>query len=194
MMMIHEFGGLRSAWFDGLRLPRIHEDYYEKRSRLFTPLTKNDIDATSCLIQHLLYYTMNTRMSMKKNFFVTSILAIGMLMAFMSSSEAFAPAAQMSRTVPMTSSAQNMLPVASLSDASSLDSLTAPLESALSSSSIDMSAATLDPTTILSDVLGLFIGTPIILLVPIVAALGVAGLLAWGIVSYANPEVEDDEM
>jgi hypothetical protein len=39
-----------------------------------------------------------------------------------------------------------------------------------------------------------FIGTPIILLVPIVAALAVAGIIAWGIVAYANPEVEDDEI
>jgi hypothetical protein len=59
---------------------------------------------------------------------------------------------------------------------------------------MDLSAATLDPTTVLSDVLGVFIGTPIILLVPIVAALAVAGILAWGIVAYANPEVEDDEI
>jgi hypothetical protein len=59
---------------------------------------------------------------------------------------------------------------------------------------MDLSATTLDPTTVLSDVLGVFIGTPIILLVPIVAALAVAGIIAWGIVAYANPEVEDDEI
>mmetsp|Transcript_76964 Transcript_76964/g.223459 ORF Transcript_76964/g.223459 Transcript_76964/m.223459 type:complete len:113 (-) Transcript_76964:102-440(-) len=61
------------------------------------------------------------------------------------------------------------------------------------SSSMDLSAATLDPTTILSDILGGLLGTPAILLVPIVAALGVASLIAFFIVSYANPEVEDDE-
>ena len=59
---------------------------------------------------------------------------------------------------------------------------------------MDLSAATLDPTSVLSDVLGVFIGTPVILLVPILAALGVAALLAYGIVAYANPEVEDDEI
>jgi hypothetical protein len=37
------------------------------------------------------------------------------------------------------------------------------------------------------------IGSPAILLVPIVAALGVAGLIAFLIVSYASPQVEDDE-
>ncbi|KAL3923627.1 MAG: hypothetical protein SGILL_001551 [Bacillariaceae sp.] len=63
---------------------------------------------------------------------------------------------------------------------------------AASSSSMDLSAATLDPTTILSDVLSGVLGTPIILAVPIVAALGVASLIAWFIVSYANPEVDDD--
>lgn len=88
-----------------------------------------------------------------------------------------------------------MVPVdfSSLDSADSLtSSLTAPLSSA--SSSIHLSADTLDPTTILSDVLGVFIGTPVILLVPILAALAVAGVLAWGIVAYANPEVEDDEI
>jgi hypothetical protein len=34
---------------------------------------------------------------------------------------------------------------------------------------------------------------PLILAVPIVAALGVVGLIAWIIVSYASPVVEDDE-
>lgn len=61
------------------------------------------------------------------------------------------------------------------------------------SSSIDVSVGTWDPTTALSDVLGSFIGSPAILLVPIGAALGVVGLVAWFIVSYANPVVEDDE-
>jgi hypothetical protein len=56
-----------------------------------------------------------------------------------------------------------------------------------------VSAATLDPTTVLSDLLGGLLGTPAILLIPIVAALGVASLIAFFIVSYANPEVEDDE-
>lgn len=61
-------------------------------------------------------------------------------------------------------------------------------------SSIQISAATLDPTTMLSDILGGLLGTPAILMVPILAALGVASLIAFFIVSYANPEVEDDEI
>ena len=88
-----------------------------------------------------------------------------------------------------------MVPV-DFSSLDSVDSLTSSLTAPLSSvsSSIHLSADTLDPTTILSDVLGVFIGTPVILLVPILAALAVAGVLAWGIVAYANPEVEDDEI
>lgn len=61
------------------------------------------------------------------------------------------------------------------------------------SSSIELSALTLDPTTIVSDILGGLLGTPAILLVPILAALGVASLIAYLIVSYANPEVENDD-
>ena len=116
-------------------------------------------------------------------------LMLAFCVAIISSCEAFAPA-QIPMTTRMTVSAQNMLPVPQMD---SVDSLTTSL-SPVASSSMDLSASTLDPTTILSDVLGVFIGTPIILLVPIVAALGVAGLLAYGIVAYANPEVEDDEI
>lgn len=60
------------------------------------------------------------------------------------------------------------------------------------SSSSLVSLATLDPTTILSDVLGGLIGGPAILLVPIIAALTIAGVIAFLIVSYANPADEDD--
>ena len=60
------------------------------------------------------------------------------------------------------------------------------------SSSELLSVATLDPTTVLSDVLGGLLGSSAILAVPIVAALSVAGLIAFLIVSYANPEDEDD--
>lgn len=66
--------------------------------------------------------------------------------------------------------------------------------SIFSTSSVELSTATLDPTTILSDIFGTIIGTPLILFVPIIVALGVAGILVFGIVSYANPEVEDDEI
>jgi hypothetical protein len=54
-----------------------------------------------------------------------------------------------------------------------------------------VSATTLDPTTFFQNVLGLFLNTPIILAVPIVVGVGVAGTLAWLIVAYANP-VEDN--
>jgi hypothetical protein len=59
-------------------------------------------------------------------------------------------------------------------------------------SSTALSAATIDPTTILTDIFGAFLNTPLILAVPIFAALAVASLLAYGVVSYANP-VEPDE-
>ena len=61
------------------------------------------------------------------------------------------------------------------------------------SSSMDISAATLDPTSVLTDLLSGLLTTPAILAVPIVAALGVASLIAFLIVAYANPQVEDDE-
>jgi hypothetical protein len=51
---------------------------------------------------------------------------------------------------------------------------------------------TLDPTTILSDVFSNVLGTPLILAIPVVAALGVATLLAFLIVSYASPAEEED--
>ena len=64
--------------------------------------------------------------------------------------------------------------------------------SSSSSSTELLSVATLDPTTVLSDALGGLLGSSLILAVPIVAALSVAGLIAFFIVSYANPEDEDD--
>jgi len=57
---------------------------------------------------------------------------------------------------------------------------------------MSLSAATLDPTTFLSDVLGGILGTPIILAIPIVAAIAVASLIAFFIISYANPAEEDE--
>ena len=62
---------------------------------------------------------------------------------------------------------------------------------ALESTNNLLSVATLDPTTALNDVLGGLLGSSAILAVPIVAALSVAGLIAFFIVSYANPEDED---
>ena len=131
-------------------------------------------------------------MSPRISFPSASLILAVCVMMMSQACEAFAPSLQIPMTARMASStAHNMMPVSANMDA--LDSLTTQL-SPVSSSSMDLSAATLDPTTVLSDVLGVFIGTPVILLVPILAALGVAGLLAYGIVAYANPEVEDDEI
>jgi hypothetical protein len=60
-------------------------------------------------------------------------------------------------------------------------------------SSTTLSAVpTLDPTTLLSDIFSNVLGTPLILAIPVVAALLVATLLAYGIVAYASP-AEDEE-
>jgi hypothetical protein len=61
------------------------------------------------------------------------------------------------------------------------------------SSSLVSSMASLDPVQLLSDALVGFIKSPAILLVPIGAAFGLASLVAFLIVSYSNPEVEDDD-
>lgn len=61
------------------------------------------------------------------------------------------------------------------------------------SSSELLAAATIDPTSVLSGILGGILGSPVILLVPIVAALGVAFVIGWLIFAYATPQVEDDE-
>jgi hypothetical protein len=61
-----------------------------------------------------------------------------------------------------------------------------------SSSSVNVAAATVDPTTFLSDIFAGVLGTPIILAIPIVAALLVAGLVVGFIVNYANPTEPDE--
>lgn len=110
--------------------------------------------------------------------FVALLLAIAAI-----SSEAFAP---LSSSV-LSSQHQSVVGL------KATPMLMEPLASVASASSLEVSAITLDPTTVFSDLLAGLIGTPAILLVPILAALGVASLIAWLIVSYANPEVEDDE-
>ncbi len=52
--------------------------------------------------------------------------------------------------------------------------------------------ATLDPTSVLSDALGGLLGSYAILAVPVIAGLSVVALIAFLIVSYANPADEDD--
>lgn len=55
-----------------------------------------------------------------------------------------------------------------------------------------IAATTVDPTTALTQVLSGVINTPVILLVPILAAITVASAIAWFIVSYANPADPDE--
>jgi hypothetical protein len=52
--------------------------------------------------------------------------------------------------------------------------------------------ATIDPTSVLSDILGGLLGSYAILAVPIIAGLSVVAIIAFVIVSYANPADEDD--
>ena len=100
-------------------------------------------------------------------------LLIGLALLASGLVESFAPAPSMTRKTYFTSSTTK--------------------QQAFLPSSIEVSVDTVDPTTFLSDILGGLINTPAILAVPIVAALSIAGLLAYFLVSYANPEVEDDE-
>lgn len=64
------------------------------------------------------------------------------------------------------------------------------------SSSLLLAAGSVDPTSFLNDVLGGLIGGPAILIIPIASALGVATLIAFLIVQYAQPAAseDDDEM
>lgn len=65
--------------------------------------------------------------------------------------------------------------------------------SATSSSMITSEGvAALDPTSVLSDILGVLLGSYAILAVPIIAGLGVVAIIALVIVNYANPADEDD--
>ena len=70
--------------------------------------------------------------------------------------------------------------------------LTTASESLFPSSSVEVSLDTLDPTTFLSDLLAGLFGTSAILAIPIVAALGVVGLVVFFIVGYANPTEPND--
>ena len=95
--------------------------------------------------------------------------------------EAFAPVAATAASAVATTSAvagTHLLPT------------TAPL--LFPDASVLLAAATLDPTTVLSDLFAGLIGSPLILAVPIVLALGVATTIAWLIVAYASPAESDD--
>lgn len=56
---------------------------------------------------------------------------------------------------------------------------------------ISEAVMTLDPTAFFTNLLSGVLNTPLILAVPIVAALGLAGLMAALIISYASPEVDE---
>jgi hypothetical protein len=68
------------------------------------------------------------------------------------------------------------------------------LSTSATSSSMTTSegVATLDPTSVLSDILGGLLGSYAILAVPIIAGLSVVAIIALVIVNYANPADEDD--
>jgi hypothetical protein len=120
-------------------------------------------------------------------YFPRNLLCLCIVLAtvLLQSSDAFAPPlSPMTTTIHQSSSSRSTL----LYPKSSALFVVDPF------SSIQLSAGTLDPTTIISDILRGLILSPAILLVPIGAALAVATLLAWLIVSYASPVVEDDEM
>eukprot|EP00980_Cylindrotheca_fusiformis_P013902 scaffold3618_cov129-Cylindrotheca_fusiformis.AAC.2 len=93
----------------------------------------------------------------------------------------------------MVLSCDSFAPVISMTQSPPIQDATLQVGTVSPFSTIDVAAGTLDPTTFLSDLFAGLLGTPAILAVPIVAALGVASLIAFLIVSYANPQVEDDE-
>lgn len=94
-----------------------------------------------------------------------------------------------------TSAAHVSLSAAPSSSIIRADALSATPASLLleSASSHLQAAATVDPTAALSNILGNFLASPAILAIPIVAALGVASLLAFLIYAYAQPAAADDD-
>jgi hypothetical protein len=127
-------------------------------------------------------------MNLTRQFVLCLIVSLALLSAVV---EAFAPmpcSVSRSTTTPTASSLTRKTGSHSSSSSTQREAF---LPS--SSSSLEVAASTFDPAAALSDVLGGFLGSPAVLAVPILAALSVAGLIAFFIVSYANPEVEDDE-
>ena len=95
---------------------------------------------------------------------------------------------------PIATQSSSYTAVTSVASPSALKASPLMFESTIPDTSNLVAAATLDPTTFLSDLLGGFINSNLILAVPIVAALGLASLVAFLIVAYANPaEPNDDE-
>ena len=129
---------------------------------------------------------MMQRFSTSILFFCLALLASSAL-AFVPTHTSGAP----STSITSQSTKTSLKAATDLFTATTPDILTHAHTAAESSSTV-LSVATLDPSTILSNVLGGLIGGPAILAVPIVAALSVAALIAFLIISYANPADEDD--
>ena len=92
-----------------------------------------------------------------------------------------------SRNDPSHLSAHGTLPATGVAaDIFSLASSSAP-------STVTVSAATVDPTSLLSSILGGLLGSPAILLIPVLAAVAVATAVAAFIVWSANPADEDED-
>ena len=108
------------------------------------------------------------------------LLVIGCLWDSVNAFAGVSPLVRATATSPHLSLSASPLPLMEAATSSS------------SSSQVLLSAATLDPTTFLSDLFSGLINTPAILAVPIVAALAVAGLWAALIIGYANPTEDED--
>ena len=96
-----------------------------------------------------------------------------------------------SRNVPTTTNSIYQARSTTLNTAASSDLLLSQLLPQLPQLPAPPSVS-IDPTTVLSDIFRTVLGTPLILAIPIVAALLVATLIAYLIVAYANPAEEEE--
>jgi hypothetical protein len=133
--------------------------------------------------------TMTTR-------FAPLLMALLCLLVCQQQVEAFAGQSSMVNKQPFTTAQSRSVKNINARSSSSTTTTTSAVSSTTSlnafpgvdqGSDMLLSATTLDPTTFFSNVLGLFLNTPIILAVPIVVGVAVAGTLAWLIVAYASP-------
>mmetsp|Transcript_23396 Transcript_23396/g.47570 ORF Transcript_23396/g.47570 Transcript_23396/m.47570 type:complete len:130 (-) Transcript_23396:376-765(-) len=114
------------------------------------------------------------------------------LLALLSSALAFAPTSSSSTPFASPSRfASYSSPLKAAPDTIAFDAFSQFATESTSYPANLVSVATLDPTTFLSDALGGLLGSYAILAVPIVAAFSVVAVIAFLIVSYANPADED---
>jgi len=66
------------------------------------------------------------------------------------------------------------------------------LSTAAESSSVALSATTVDPSSALSAILGGLLGSPAIILVPVFGGVSVAAVVGYFLVWSAKPEVDED--